>query len=103
MTLVIERDLDPDRLALARRLLFERGRIRGGAFVDLDDAAAAIAEAFEHGRRFGVATIQTRRVCRVCGCSDLDPCHSAIPCAWTPKRGPFGDLCDVCQPFIGAT
>jgi hypothetical protein len=94
MSLVIERDLDPDRMALARRLLFERRRVHGGAFIDLDDAAAAIAEAFEHGRRFGVAKVVRTRVCRVCGCTEFDPCRDALPCAWV---GP--DLCDLCKPF----
>lgn len=91
---VIVREPSPERMALARRLLFERGCIVGGEFIDLDDAALAIAEAFEHGRRFGAASIRGDRVCRVCGCTDLAPCHG-LACAWASKT-----LCTTCVPFL---
>jgi hypothetical protein len=48
------------------------------------------------GRR---ATEVTPKMCRVCGCSDLDPCvHPDFgdPCAWTPDRE---SLCSVCGAF----
>lgn len=94
MSETIVRAIDPERMALARRLLFEGRHIEGGAFIDLDDAAAAIAEAFEHGRRFGAARVRGVRACRVCGCTDLAPCHG-FTCAWVGET-----LCDACQPFL---
>jgi hypothetical protein len=83
-----------DRLALARRLLADAGIHPGALMVSRIDAVAAIADAFEHGRRIAVAEIAGERHCRVCGCTALNACRP--PCGWAGE-----DLCTACADAAG--
>ena len=51
-----------------------------------------IEKKFEQGAHFLCAACKDEKVCRVCGCSDFDPCETGEgPCHWVEE-----DLCSAC-------
>ena len=90
----VEPIIDPDRIALARRLLADK---RGaGSMVEWDDAVSAISAAFRHGYSMHFADQGGASACRICGCSFFAPCRTEDgPCGWATD-----DLCTACEPFV---
>jgi hypothetical protein len=89
-------EIDPDALALTRRLIAEQGIEPGALMVPRADVDALVALAAIHGARLISAKVLNFRFCRVCGCTETASCRPE-PCWWASR-----DLCSACAPFVGA-
>lgn len=82
---------DLERL-VARLLVPWGGAPLAGWSVQLTrpDLQRLLGESWMMGARVALNTAQGRRICRICGCWELEACEGG--CAWVAE-----DLCDACS------
>lgn len=87
------RDWDPSRdlQAITVRLAGEAGGPGADGRFSIEQLQAVIAVAWKMGAEVPLNTLKGLRVCRICGCWELQACDP--PCSWVAA-----DLCSACVP-----